>query len=79
MGGVDALVFTAGIGEHAESFRAMVVDGLEFFGLKLDEGKNQANQTDLSHPQATVKTLVIPTNEELQIALECLELIEAGA
>lgn len=70
MGGVDALVFTAGIGENSAPIRQMIADKLAYFGVALDEAANQkrGEEIDISAKDARVKTLVIPTNEELMIA-----------
>lgn len=70
MGGVDALVFTAGIGENSAPIRQMIADKLAYFGVALDEAANQkrGEEIDVSAKDARVKTLVIPTNEELMIA-----------
>ncbi len=77
MGGVDAVVFTAGVGENDVRARAAIVEGLEFMGIKIDVVKNADRGTvDISAPDATVKTLVIPTNEELMIAIDTQRLIE---
>ena len=74
MGGLDVIVFTAGIGENTPAVRKGVTDGLEYLGVKLDEEKNaQKNDGtihDLSAKDSRVKILVIPTNEELVIARE---------
>lgn len=77
MGGVDAIVFTAGVGENDSETRAAIVEGLEFMGIKIDSEKNNTRGTvDISADDATVKTLVIPTNEELMIAIDTLNLVE---
>ena len=76
MGGVDTVVFTAGVGEHDAETREAITEGLEFLGIKIDKAKNNNNDTDISAEGATVKTLVIPTNEELMIAKETLELVK---
>lgn len=72
MGGVDAVVFTAGIGENDGAIRAEVVKNLGFMGIKIDAERNKARgeAIDVTAADATVKTLVIPTNEELMIALD---------
>ena len=73
MGGVDAIVFTAGAGENSPEVREKSVEGLEFLGIKIDKDKNNAArgiEKDISTEDARVRTLVIPTNEELVIALE---------
>ena len=78
MGGVDAVVFTAGVGENSAAFREQIVSGLEFLGIKIDAEKNKirGQEIDISAPDATVKTLVIPTNEELMIALDTKAIVE---
>ncbi len=72
MGGVDAVVFTAGVGENDAASRAAIVDGLEFMGIKIDNEANKVRgkAVDVSAADAAVKTLVIPTNEELMIAID---------
>ena len=72
MGGVDAIVFTAGVGENDSATRADVVEGLEFLGVKIDAEKNslRGQALDVSAEGATVRTLVIPTDEEMMIAIE---------
>ncbi|MDY4954315.1 MAG: acetate kinase [Candidatus Onthomonas sp.] len=78
MGGVDAVVFTAGVGENSASLRAEMVKGLEFMGIKMDLEKNdfRGEERDVSAPDATVKVLVIPTNEELMIAMDTAEIVK---
>ncbi|MCD8390692.1 MAG: acetate kinase [Firmicutes bacterium] len=77
MGGLDAVVFTAGVGENDAETRKAIVDGLEFMGVKIDDAKNNARGTvDISADGAAVKTLVIPTNEELMIAIDTQRIIE---
>jgi acetate kinase len=79
MGGVDAVIFTGGIGENAAPVRARSVAGLEFMGLAIDPAKNAAAvavEADVSADGAQVRTLVIPTNEELLIARDTVRLIE---
>ena len=72
MGGVDAVVFTAGVGENDKAFRLQITEGLEFMGIKVDPVKNdiRGKFADISADGATVKTFVIPTNEELVIAMD---------
>ncbi|MFD1392339.1 acetate/propionate family kinase [Lacticaseibacillus jixianensis] len=69
MNGVDVLVFTAGVGENAGEMRARIMAHLQFLGATIDAEKNQARgkEVNVSAPDATVQTLVIPTNEELMI------------
>ncbi|WHF52902.1 acetate/propionate family kinase [Chryseobacterium gotjawalense] len=66
--GLDVLVFSGGIGEHAPEVRCKICDGLEFLGIELDEINNMNNRTIISREKSKVKVFVIPTNEELMIA-----------
>ena len=80
MAGIDAIVFTAGIGEHAPEIRVRALTDMEFLGIELDVDKND-NQNigdgmEISKLSSKVKVFVIPTNEELMIAEETLELIQ---
>ena len=77
MGGADAIVFTAGVGENSSAMRARIVEGLEYMGVKIDPEKNKTRgqAIDISAPGATVRTLVIPTNDELMIAMDTANLI----
>lgn len=77
MGGLDAIVFTAGIGENSELIRRMICTGLEFLGAELDEEKNRVRgkEADVATSASKVRILVIPTNEELMIAQETAELL----
>lgn len=77
MGGLDAVVFTAGIGENSITLREKICTGLEFLGAELDREKNQVRgkEVDVSSPTAKVRILVIPTNEELMIAQETAEIV----
>ncbi|MFH0802581.1 MAG: acetate kinase [bacterium] len=79
LGGVDAIVFSAGIGENNSYIRTKALDTLSCFGIALDENKNSCarGETDISTPESAVKVLVIPTNEELMIARETQKLLEA--
>lgn len=76
MGGIDAVVFTAGIGENSSSMRENICDGLEFLGITIDTEKNKTRgrEIDISKPDSKVRVLVIPTNEELMIARETVTL-----
>ncbi|MEG0306905.1 MAG: acetate kinase [Clostridium sp.] len=76
MGGVDAVVFTAGLGENAIGTRVDICKGLEFLGIEIDEVKNnvRGKSTEISKDGAKVKVFVIPTNEELVIARDTKEL-----
>ena len=77
MGGIDALVFTAGIGENSGSIRMRICKGLEFLGIEIDPEKNKISgkEIDISKENTATKVLVIPTNEELMIARDTKELV----
>ena len=80
MGGVDAVVFTGGIGENNPHYRARVAEKLAFMGVELDEETNKkamrtSEEFVLTTPDSKVKVLMIPTNEELMIAKDTLELV----
>ncbi len=78
LGGLDAIVFTGGIGENDATMRKQVVDGLSFMGLQLDDEKNDSREHSIRAIQtndATVAILVVPTNEELEIAKQCFGLL----
>ncbi len=78
MGGVDAIIFTAGVGENGPETRANSVSGLEYMGVKLDAEKNKVRgkEADVSADDAKVRVLVIPTNEELMIAMDTAALVK---
>ena len=76
MGGLDAVVFTAGIGENTPELRANIVEGLEFLGLEIDPEKNNAGANDFSTPGAKVRSLLIPTDEEYVIAMDTEQLVK---
>lgn len=79
MGGLDCVVFTAGIGENTPQVREKVCSGLEFLGIKIDPQRNNKMvgglDGEINTDDSKVKVLVIPTNEELMIARETLELV----
>ncbi|HMK60526.1 MAG TPA: acetate kinase [Dissulfurispiraceae bacterium] len=84
IGRLDAVVFTGGIGENSSFIRSKSCSGLECFGIAIDEEKNNIRATtitDISAPSSKIKTVIIPTNEELEIArqtVECLKAAEGG-
>jgi acetate kinase len=78
MGGVDALVFTAGIGEHSPEIRARVLQRLEWLGFTLDTAANQAGGPCLTTTGSARPAYVIPTDEEIVIARHTLALIDAA-
>lgn len=75
LGGLDQLVFTAGIGEHAASVRARIVVQCEWLGMQLDEKANKRDASCISSPSSRVGVWVIPTDEERVIASDCLALL----
>lgn len=76
MGGLDAIIFTAGVGENSEIVREQVVSGLEFMGVYFDKSMNKVRGEEvfLNHPYSPVKIIIIPTNEELMIARDVVRL-----
>jgi len=78
---VDALVFTAGIGENSPLIRHMACEGLEHLGYRLDEEKNRHLSSGISEIQATespIKILVVPTDEELEIAIQTEQVLKGA-
>ena len=77
MGGVDAIVFTAGVGENDAGTRMDIACDLEFMGVKMDEDANnvRGKEAVISAPDSKVKVLLIPTDEELMIAMDTAELV----
>ncbi|MGI6225828.1 MAG: acetate/propionate family kinase [Peptococcales bacterium] len=77
MNGVDALVFTAGLGENSKEMRYNICKDLSFFGIEIDSEKNntRGKEVDVSTDNSKVRVLVIPTNEELMIARDTLDII----
>ena len=79
LGGVDAIVFTGGIGEHSPRIRRLVMENMEFCGAKFDQKKNEEYSSGIGYLNAEdskVKIIVLPTNEELSIARETKELTQ---
>ena len=76
LGGLDALVFTAGVGENSPPIRSKACEGLSFLGIDIDENKNNAviDETEISKDGSSVQVFVIPTNEEIVIAHEAEKL-----
>lgn len=77
MNGLDVVVFTAGIGENSADARKYVMTDCDWLGIKLDDARNNANETVISTDDSKVKVLVVPTNEELAIARDTLEIVSA--
>jgi acetate kinase len=78
MGGVDVIVFTGGVGENDSMTRHLTTQGLEFMGLEFDQAKNEGlrgKEAILTKDGSRVKVMVIPTNEELVIALDTYEIV----
>ena len=77
MGGVDAVIFTAGVGENSASQRLAIAGGLEFMGIKMDESANnvRGKEAVISAADSRVKVLLIPTNEELMIAMDTASIV----
>ncbi|MBU5627609.1 acetate kinase [Oscillibacter sp. MSJ-2] len=77
MGGVDAIIFTAGVGENSASQRLAIASDLEFMGVKMDAEANKVRgeETVISAPDSKVKVLLIPTNEELMIAMDTATIV----
>lgn len=78
MGGVDAVVFTAGVGENQTGLRADICRGLEFLGIEMDEAANAAargREAVISSPSSRVKVVVVPTDEEIVIARDTQALV----
>jgi acetate kinase len=79
LNGLDAVIFTAGVGENDALTRKLVCKNLDFLGIELDEQKNEMRANELRELQSAdsrVKILVVPTNEELEIAIQCFELLK---
>jgi acetate kinase len=79
LGSLDAIVFTAGIGENSPEIRELSCQGLKKLGIEIDAVKNRTadkGEREISTPESAVKILVIPTNEELRIAQETMKVLE---
>ena len=84
LNGLDALVFTGGIGENSSKMREMVCSDMEFLGIRLDEGKNNEKDSkvgvhEIQHDASPVRLLVIPTDEEYEIASQSYSLVVQNA
>jgi acetate kinase len=80
MGGLDALVFTGGVGENAPAIRARAADGLAFLGVAIDEGANEhgSGDRDIGAHGAPVRTLVVAAREDLEIACQVRIVLAPG-
>ena len=79
MGGVDVIVWTAGVGENQTGMRAEACEGLEFLGIEIDREKNAAVRSReelISTPESKVKVYVVPTDEEIVIARDTMEIVK---
>ena len=78
MGGIDAIVFGGGIGRNSASVRKLALEGLEFFGIRLDDAKNQTAKggDDISQDNSSVRIFVVDTNEEIVVARKARQLLE---
>ena len=78
LSGIDAIVFTAGVGENEPRMRMSICDRLSFLGVKIDEEKNKTRgkEIELSTPDSKIKVYIIPTNEELVIARDTMNLVK---
>jgi acetate kinase len=79
LNGLDAIVFTAGIGENSHYMRTLVSEELDFLGIQLDKDKNEMESSSIRtihHTNSKVSILVIPTNEELEIAKQAMSLFK---
>lgn len=76
MSGVDAIIFTAGIGENSPVIRGRVLRGLEFMGVYWDPARNQVRGQEafINYPHSPVKVIIIPTDEEVMIACDTVKL-----
>ena len=81
LGRLDAIVFTAGVGEHAAEIRAEALAGLQAWGIAVDQSLNASGDPAriISPPQASVTVCVVPTDEELAIAAEVAAMVPAAA
>ena len=78
MNGLDAIVFTAGVGENDAMMRGMICTDMDYLGIRLDGSKNssiEAGMREIHSAESAVKIFVVPTNEELEIALQCKQLM----
>lgn len=79
LNGLDAIVFTAGVGENDDLSRKLICQEMEFLGIALDEKKNAERGKgirEINIPTSKVKVLIVPTNEELEIAKQCIDLLQ---
>jgi acetate kinase len=77
LGRADAIAFTGGVGEHSAPVRRAVMSGLQGLGIELHEARNQAGETVISTDESPVTVCVVPTDEELEIAIQSARAIES--
>ena len=75
LGGLDCLVFTGGIGEHAQDIRSAIGERLAWLGVRIDAAANDEGRERIGDGDSPVEVFVIPTNEELAIARHCAEVL----
>ncbi|MFC2537986.1 MAG: acetate/propionate family kinase, partial [Lautropia mirabilis] len=75
MNGIDMLVFTAGVGENCAEIRRRILEGMTYFGIKVDQEANKANAPVISTPDSAVKVVIQPTNEEWIAARHAVQLL----
>jgi len=78
MGGVDIIIFTGGIGENADNIRELIMEDLDYLGIKFDFEKNKnltSKEIILTLPESKVKVVIVPTNEELVIAQDTFDIV----
>jgi acetate kinase len=78
LGGLDALIFTGGIGEHSAPVRQGICEGMSYMGIQLDPGRNASNSSIISAVESPVMVRVIPTNEELMIARHTRSVLQSA-
>lgn len=76
LGGVDALIFTGGVGENAAAIRSMVLQGTAWLGFELDEAANESGRTRLTHDNGNAQAWVVPTDEQAVIARHCCHVLD---
>ena len=79
LNGLDAIVFTGGVGENDINIRRMACNNMDFLGIQIDEEKNKIRSNDIreiNSENAAIKVLIVPTNEELEIVKQCFELLQ---
>lgn len=82
LGGVDGIIFTAGVGENSDMVRARVCEGMEGLGISIDLEKNlelNRKEGEIQKPESRVKIIILPTNEELEIARQTVDVLNAAA